>query len=663
MALPYQYPYWPGNTAGVRGSLARGLIGAFDLRAGPPWRDGMGGSGVDFVAPLRKSTEYGVVPGFTEAGPHELRDTIGATGTRRGIATGASIDPHTIVALVRPNASGGSTRRTIASLGEQADSNASLTFGLDTSTSNGALYCSNDFTSVVSTLIAPADRWSVVGIASRGAASRTFVANGILLVDTTNVATQTVSGTTLSIGQRWSQSARLANYGWGGEIAFLGFWNRALSNAELLALCDDPFRMFRQPDAPLYLRSIPPLAPDETMAFTLRSEVGKSALRRGAALRAPNFAHYTETGRAVTAVALVTLSDIQRYKDLGLAAAALGIVATSDVEHYRDLGLAVPVAALVTAAEAQHYKDTGLPVAVSGIVSGTDAKKFAETGLSITAVGVVAESDILHAKELGLAVGAAGVVALSDVEHYRDAGLAVTIVGTSSLADVEHYRELALAVPVAGVIAAATAQHYKDLGLAVSAQVQAAITDLEHYKDLALGVTVAAVVSLATEVQHGSTPYEALSLVAVASVAVTDLQHYLEASLPVAAQAVLAGVDREHYADALQVLLAATVTAGEVAHWRDSLQALASGQVTLAEAQHYRETGLLAAAMATVTATETFRALRWGIPVIKTTATAWHSSVSVTAWRSVEAAAWRATTVEPWTGAVEAAAFPSRIEA
>jgi len=351
------------------------------------------------------------------------------------------------------------------------------------------------------------------------------------------------------------------------------------------------------------------LALDATMATADEYQVIQVAICEQATV-------YTETGLAIAAAATVTLSDLERYKDLALAVGAVGVVSVADVEHYRQIGLAVPVSALVTAAAAQHFLDTGLPIPVTGTISGSDAKKYAEQGLQITAVGTVAEADLQHFRDAGLAVSAAGTVSLTDALHALDLGLPVTIVGTASVSDKEHYQDLALAVPAAAVLSAAVAQHYQELGLPITAAVTAALTDVEHYKDTALGVSVAAVVSLASEVFHGSYPQEFVALTAVASTAVTDLQHYLEASLPVSAQAVLAAVDKEHYQDAMQVLIAATLGASDAQHWGEALEALATGQVLLTDAQRYKEVGLLVSAVATIGVVDVKRLARLGLPMV-----------------------------------------------
>lgn len=400
---------------------------------------------------------------------------------------------------------------------------------------------------------------------------------------------------------------------------------------------------------------------DEAGVFRLRGSLGKSGLRRGATLRGASGSTYTETGLAITGVVTTALSDLQRYQDLARAVPAVCVVTAQDVGHLRELGLAVPIAALVAAADAQHYRETGIPIPVTGVVSVSDAIKYKEAGLAVTAVGVVAAADLQHYRDAGLAVSAQGTVTLAEALHARELGLAVTIVGTSTAADVQHYREASLAVPVAAVVAAAAAQHYRETGLALSAAGQVAVAELQQYKDTGLAVTVQAVVSLAVEQVHGTTPLEALAFVAVASTSVADAQHYLEGLLPVAAQAVLAATDRAHYSDALQVVLAATLSATDVQHYVAQLQALAVGQVAIAEAQHWRETGLLAAAMATVTVTDTFRGARWGIPVIKASAAAWRSPVSVAGWSAVRALPWwGSTSAAPWS-VVTAAVWPSRV--
>jgi len=332
-----------------------------------------------------------------------------------------------------------------------------------------------------------------------------------------------------------------------------------------------------------------------------------------AVYKAASASAYDETGRQITALAILALTDLQHYLDQGLRAAALAVVATTDVQKYRDLGLAVPISAIVAAAEAQHYLELGLVVPVTGVVTVADAKKFDERGLQTTAVGVVAETDRQAYEDAGLQVTAAGTVTVAEALHAAELGLAVTIQGQASADDVQRYREAALAVSVDAVLGAALTQHYLETGLQVSAAAIAALTDVEHYKDLGLTVPVTALVSVADSLGGSN---EELSLVAVAAVSATDLQRRLETNLGVAIATQLAVADAQHYHEALQAALGVTLAGQDVQAYAD-LDALiqASGQVTGVDVQRYLELGLSVVAAAIVTGTDVLGQARPGIPV------------------------------------------------
>ena len=259
------------------------------------------------------------------------------------------------------------------------------------------------------------------------------------------------------------------------------------------------------------------------------------------------------------------------------------------------------------------------------------ATVYDETDRAVTALALVALTDLQRYKDLGVPVAAVGLVALSDAERYKDLGLVVPVSALVSATSTEHFRDVGLAVSVAAVVTDLEAQRYRETGIPLSAAAQVAGTDLQKWQDVGLSLTVQGIVSLASEVFHaGGTHYPetGLAVVIAGSATVSDFQRYLEASLPVAAQAVLSlALERGHYADAVQVLAAATLTATDVEHWRENLQALATGTVALSDAQRYREVGLLVQAIATLGVTDALRQARPGVPLFVFSTAPWvHSA-------------------------------------
>jgi len=401
-------------------------------------------------------------------------------------------------------------------------------------------------------------------------------------------------------------------------------------------------------------------ASEDPGVFTMNSEQwgsGTIAIRPAAGGTV-----YDETGRALTALALVALTDIAHFKDLSIPLAAVAVVSATDVQHYQDLGLAVPLTAVISAAEAQHYLDTGLAIPVTGLVSAADALKFTELGLASQAVGVVSETDEQAFVDAGLVV-VDGQVMLAEALHALDLGLAVTIVGTASAADVQQYRDAALAVnvaaavtlaveqqhsvetleiPVTGVVSATDAKAYKELGLAVTAVGVVVTTDEQAFVDAGL-VVVDGQVTLA-EALHALDLGLAVTIVGAASAA--DVQTYQESGLAVNVNAaVTLAVEQLRTGEALTLTAQVATAISDLQHFKDlniaipvtgvvtaeaalrfselGLAITALGVVSEIDAQHFLDAGIVVDAQSQVTLLDALHAIDLDLPVtIVGTATA-----------------------------------------
>jgi hypothetical protein len=214
---------------------------------------------------------------------------------------------------------------------------------------------------------------------------------------------------------------------------------------------------------------------------------------------------YDETGRAMTALALVALTDLQRYAELGAAVAAVAVVSASDAQRYQDLGLVVPLAAVVSAAEAQHYLEPGLVVSMAAAVSLAIEQQQAAEGLALTAQATLALTDLQHYQDLAVAVPVSALVDVAETFHGSGENLSVVVVGSVSASDFAHRLEAALPIEALGALTLTDQQHYSETLAAILAATVTA-TDAQHYR-------------------------EALSLLAGGVVDVTEAQQYREVGL------------------------------------------------------------------------------------------------------------------------------------
>lgn len=190
---------------------------------------------------------------------------------------------------------------------------------------------------------------------------------------------------------------------------------------------------------------------------------------------------YDETGRAMTALALVALTDLQRYADMGAAVAAVAVVSTSDAQRYQDLGLAVPLTAVVSAAEALHALEP-LSVNLAAAVSLALEQQQAAEGLALTAAATLALSDLQHYKDLAVAVPVSALVDVAETFHGSGENLSVVVVGTVAAADFAHRLEAALPVEVQAVLATTDVQDYVE-ALAAALAVTVTATDTQTYRE------------------------------------------------------------------------------------------------------------------------------------------------------------------------------------
>jgi hypothetical protein len=162
--------------------------------------------------------------------------------SRRGAYVPTTTSRASVFCLVSPTSF--TTASGLVCLGQVTDSNWNQTLCLNVTTGavgysiNGGLA---DGFSTFSSFTTTLNALNAVAYVERSATDRTFLCNGRLEVNTTNLGGGTTTGG-LAIGRGYKNSTAQAN-GLVGQIGCVYIWDRALSNTELLMLNAAPYAL------------------------------------------------------------------------------------------------------------------------------------------------------------------------------------------------------------------------------------------------------------------------------------------------------------------------------------------------------------------------------------------------------------------------------------
>ena len=166
------------------------------------------------------------------------------------------LDLGSCFAIVRSSFSGlGVGDYPVFATGQESDNQSAWGFGLR---DNRLIFHCNgwsDYTGAQESgdCLVTANKWARIGISHRSATERKYLLDGVLYGPQTQVTIQSYINypRRLSIGRCYKGGSYSAFFG--GDIALVMVWKRALTDTELLSVNNNPYAMF-EPDTGIWLR-------------------------------------------------------------------------------------------------------------------------------------------------------------------------------------------------------------------------------------------------------------------------------------------------------------------------------------------------------------------------------------------------------------------------
>ena len=219
--------------------LSRGLVGCwlFNEHAGQAFAD---------LAAFQSC--YGILGSpLYRGGPDgcvlDVSDGLSRFLVNRKGGPATTDSPITILAKARTSVA---ASKALISWGEVTDTNYTFTFGVAVGGTSGIGFDGD--TGITSTLTYPLNAWTVLGVAQRGIADRTFFADGRLQVDNSHHAYESKACPGgLSIASSFSNSSERTEYRWTGQISWIYVWGRALTDTEMMDVFHAPYANILSP--------------------------------------------------------------------------------------------------------------------------------------------------------------------------------------------------------------------------------------------------------------------------------------------------------------------------------------------------------------------------------------------------------------------------------